>query len=196
MYRRTARGNRIGLATVGLLLLLSGAAVVLADQGVFGRLAAETRIYPQPAVAWVAGHRWAFWVAAVLALFVVLLAVRWMLVQGRSDRVRRLSIDNEADEAPGSGRTALLVAAITAAAEDQARAIIGVRRVGADVSGAQDAPELWLSIVVDENADTALIREQLQTTVLSDVRQALERPELPVYLTLQVTKKSRTRQVA
>jgi hypothetical protein len=196
MHRRTIRGNRIGLTVVAVLLLLAGAAIVTVNQQVFGTAAAAGRIYPQQVSSWVHGHHWIFWVLALAALVVALLALRWLLVQLRTDRVHQLVMDTESDLTPGSGRTSLAADAVAAAVADQAGSITGVRRAAAVLSGPRDAPELWLDVTVDENADSAGIRALLSSTVIRDARQALQMPDLTIYLTLRVGRRSTARQIA
>lgn len=196
MQRRTIRGNRVGLIIVALLLALAGAAIITVHLGVFGKTAAQTKLYPQPAARWVTGHDWIFWIAAVLAVIVALIALRWLVVQLRTDRVHRLVMDTEQNTDPGSGRTSLAAGAITAVITGDAEAITGVRNANASLSGPRDAPELWLKVTVDDNADTGAIRTLLLDNVLADARTALEMPQMPTYLTLTVSSRSTSRQVA
>ena len=196
MHRRTTRGNRTGLAAVGLALIVTGAGAVLLHLGVLGHRAAAAPIYPQEAAHWIRGHHWVFWLVACLALAIGVLALRWLLVQSRTDRVRQLSMDTESDQGPDDGRTCLLAAAVTTAAARQAETVGGVSRASAQICGRATAPELWLTVRVDEDADIAAISDEMQSSIASDVRQALEMPDLPMYLTLQVSRRRRTRQVA
>ena len=206
MHRRTTRGNRVGLGLLGLLLTLGGAALITTNLGGFGTSARDTRLYPAGAAQWVTDHRWAYWVVGVVALVLALLALRWLLLQFRTDRISRLVMDTEnaagatgtAGTAPddGSGRTWLAASAIASTISDETKAITGVRRAAVTLSGSRDAPELWLEVTVDQNADTGAIRSELIHGVLADARQALEQPGMPVYLTLQVSNRPGARQVA
>ena len=193
MHRRTAHGNRFGLGIVGALLVLIGAAIVLLHRGTFGAQAATAKIYPDTAQRFAEGHLWVYWIAATAALVIALLAPRWLLVQPRTDRVQRLVVDNERAEEAGSGRTSVTAAALVSAIEDDARAITGVRRAAVTFSGPRDAPELWMKVTVDQDADTGDIRGRLLNPILADARTALEMPEMPAYLTLVVGTKNAPR---
>ncbi|MDQ2845429.1 MAG: alkaline shock response membrane anchor protein AmaP [Actinomycetota bacterium] len=196
MYRRTTRGNRTGLTIVGLLLVLAGAAMVTVHFGVFGAAPEHQKLYPQPADTWVTNHHWIYWAAAVLALIIALLVLRWLLVQTRTDRVHRLIMDSERQPETGSGTTSLSAGALADVVIADATAITGVRSASANLTGPPDAPELWLKVTVDDNADTGVIRTRLFDGVLADVRQALEMPDLPTYLTIVVNKRTTARQVS
>ncbi|MET3807791.1 hypothetical protein ABIB25_004818 [Nakamurella sp. UYEF19] len=186
--------------------------MITVNRGGFGTVAADTRLYPPVVDQWMSGNRWVFWPLAVLALLLVLVALRWLLVQMRTDRLGRLVMDSDrldgdasadssfttgpTDRTAEAGRTSLSAGALTSAVVAEIKAITGVRQAAAALSGADDAPELWLRVTVEENADTGAIRAALVDPVLADVRQALEKPDLAVFLTLIVGKARTRRQVA
>jgi hypothetical protein len=96
MHRRTALGNRLGLAVVGSVLLLAGAALLLAACGVYGNAPSLDRLYPAAARDWVHdNHDWLWPVTAAAAILVGLVFLRWLLVQLRVDRLRHLRIDTD-----------------------------------------------------------------------------------------------------
>lgn len=193
MHRRTRRGNRLGLTFVGVVLLAAGAAVLLAHFGVFGARAAAASLYPRGGSDWIAEHRWSYWIAAALAAVAVLIALRWLLVQLRTDRVSRLSVDSDRSTGPDAGITTVTAGAVADAVGDAAERIRGVRSAHAAVSGHRDAPELWLTVTLDDDADADAVRTALQYRVVGDARTALERPDLPVYLTLDVSRGHKAR---
>lgn len=195
MHRRTSHGNRLGLSIIGLLLTITGAAIIAAHLGAFGRRAANKYIYPQPAGDWLADHRWLYWIAAAIAVILAIFALRWLLVQFRTDPVHRLTIDTERNDHPDAGVTRLTGTAVLDAIGSDAERIIGVRNATSALSGHRDAPELWLTVTIDENADSGAIRTQLFDDVLRDARTALEKPDMPAYLNLKVSNKRTARQI-
>lgn len=188
MHRRTRRGNRLGLALVGVVLILGAAAVLSAHFGVLGPRAAMETLYPGGLSDWIGQHRWSYWGIAVLMAIVALLCLRWLLVQLRTDRVGRISVDSDRHDATDAGITTVVTAAVVDAVTTASERLTGVRSTSAAVSGHRDAPELWLTITLAEDADSGAVRRVLQDSVLRDVRAALEMPDLPVYLTLDVSR--------
>ena len=196
MNRRTTRGNRVGLLLVGALLLLAGVGVALLSTGVFGADRAGQPVYPESAAQWVNANPWLWWAALAVAVVVALLALRWLVVQIRIDRIHRLSLDTDRDPDPAAGRTDASAKALTRAVEDDILGIDGVRVARADLSGHADAPELWLKVTTDNTADTAHIRRRIVDDVVRDARTALELPALPAYLTLTVSRRGPARVIA
>lgn len=195
MHRRTRRGNRLGLTVIGVLVTLAGVAVLLAHFGVLGSRVATENLYPAPAAGWLAGHRWAYWIAAAVLLVLALLAVRWLLVQLRTDRVGRLSVDSDRSDELNAGRTVLQGSALLDALDADIDAIPGVQKVSTNLSGTRDAPELWLTVTLHENSDSGAVRAVLVEKVLPNLRSFLDQPRMPAYLTLKVSTRSAARQV-
>ena len=105
--RRTARGNRVGLGLLGLILLVAGAAILIRSTGLFGGILGPPGepVYSDATVAWVHDQRpWLWLTIAAVGVLVALLALRWLLVQLRSDRLGRLMLDTDHADAPASGR--------------------------------------------------------------------------------------------
>lgn len=195
MHRRTARGNRLGLSIVGVLLLAAGVALFGAHQGWYGASGTRDVVYPKSAADFVHGNAsWLWPVVAAVGIVVGLLFLRWLLVQPRTDTVRRLPADAE-DDTAGSGRTTLLAAAVTDAVEDDVATVRGVRRARASLSGPRDAPTLWLAVTTAADADLGRLRQHLATQTLPAVRSALEQPELPAQITVAVSNHSVGRDV-
>ncbi len=195
MHRRTHRGHHLGLTLIGVLLTFSGGAMIANHLGGFGTRAATEHLYPQPATDWIAAHRWAYWIAAVVALILAGLALRWLLVQLRTDRLHRLSMDTDRDPDPHAGITTLTASAVLDAISTDIDRIPGVHKATAALSGTRDAPELWLTVTLHDNADSGTVRTQLVDTVLSDARTSLEKPDMPAYLTLKVSTRRAARQI-
>ncbi len=197
MYRRTARGNRVGLALTGLVLLAAGAALLAAHQGLYGSAGKRDVLYPASARRFVHTNAgWLWPVVAGAAIVLGLVFLRWLLVQPRTDRLRSVVVDSDDPTTPdlstSAGRTRMAASALTDAVEDDIAALDGVRRVSAALSGHRDQPELWLRVVTDVDADLPRVRRHIATTVLADARASLDRPDLPAYLTLTVSGRSRS----
>lgn len=193
MHRRTRRGNRLGLGLLGLVLLAGGAALVAAHERVFGHRAATSSVYPPAARRFVHAHGdWLWTVIAVVAIAAGLVFLRWLLVQPRVDRLRRVRLDT-ADAAPPDdggepGRTRMPADALCDVVEDEIADLRGVRRVSATLTGHADTPELWLRVATAGDADVARVRRAIVDDVVRDARQALDRPDLPAHLHLVVTR--------
>ena len=195
MHRRTRRGNRLGLTIIGMLTTLAGVAILLAHLAVFGTAASTSTLVPGQVIDWLLGHRWSFWILAVVALVLALTAVRWLLVQLRTDKVSRLAVDSDRTGATDAGRTVLQGSALLDAVDSDIDAIPGVQKASATLSGSRDAPELWLTVTLHENSDSGAVRSALVDQVLPNVRSFLEQPRMPAYLTLKVSNRSAARQV-
>ncbi len=191
MHRRTARGNRLGLILTGLLLLVGGAALLGGHQGVYGASGTKDTVYPDAASEFVHDNSgWLWPVAAALAIVLGLVFLRWLLVQPRTDTLRRLRVDSDDDSGDGSGRTTLAASAVTDAVEDDLDDVRGVRHASASLTGHGDAPTLWLSVTTDADADLGRIRRHISTTSLPAVRAALDQPDLPAQIVVEVSKRS------
>ena len=196
MHRRTARGNRLGLASTGLVLAAAGAALVLARQGLLGNVGRRDVLYPERARSFVHDNgSWLWPVVAAAAILLGLVFLRWLLVQPRTDRLRRLVVDTDehADTDPSAGRTRMPASALTGIVTDDIAALRGVRRVSAGLTGHVDSPELWLDVSTDPDADLARIHHAITTDVVGDARACLDLTRLPTHLQLSVARRTRGR---
>lgn len=194
MHRRTARGNRIGLAVLGVLLLAGGAALMLAHLDVIPN-GSDQDVYPSTVQQFVADQQqWLYWVLGIVSALIALAFLRWLLVQPRVDRISRVVVDSDLDgSAGGEGRTVMPAGSATAPVEDDIEAFAGVRRARADLGGSPDAPELWVTVHTDADADLGAIRSGITQQVVPDARASWERPDLPAYLTLIVGRRATKR---
>lgn len=191
MHRRTARGNRLGIAVLGILLLVGGLALLAANRGSYGNTAGQDPLYPVRARTFVHdNHGWLWPAVAAVAIVLGLLFLRWLLVQPRRDSLRRVRVDSDNHTDGGAGRTTMPATALTDAIEDDLTDVRGVRRATAALSGSSDRPQLWLSVTTDANANLGRIRQHLAQTTIPDAQRALELPELPTYLRLSVGRHS------
>ena len=198
MHRRTARGNRLGLALTGVLLAAAGAALLLAHQGLLGSADRRDVLYPARSRTFVHDNgSWLWPVVAAVAIVIALLFLRWLLVQPRTDRLRRLVIDTDehAGTDPSAGRTRMPAAALTDIVEEEVGALRGVRGVTAALTGHPDAPKLWLTVSTEADADVARIRRAITGGIVDDARTCLDQPHLTTYLKLCVTRRAGGRTV-
>ena len=189
---RTARGNRIGLSLTGLVLLAGGGYLLARSAGAFGAQQAADPVYPDSTVDWVHTARpWLWLTIAAVAVVVGILAVRWLLVQLRSDSLNRVVLDSDRTGEPGAGLTDLPSRAVAGAVGREIDSYPGISRVHAGLTGRPDEPELLLRVTVDPDADLARIRRRITGEALRNARTALDTAHLPTRLQLIVGRRSR-----
>jgi hypothetical protein len=151
---RTARGNRIGLSLTGLVLLAGGGYLLARSLGAFGARQAADPVYADSTVDRVhAARPWLWLIIAALAVVVGILAVRWLLVQLRSDSLSRVVLDSDRTCEPGSGRADLPARAVAGAVGREIDTYPGISGVHAGLAGRPDERELRLRVTVDPDAD-------------------------------------------
>jgi hypothetical protein len=183
----TRRANRTVLALLGFVLLAAGAAGIAAGTGLFGDGVRTNKVIPQDTRDWVAAHDW-FWLAvAAGSILIALLALRWLLAQTSTNRLRRLDVESDRS----AGRTVLSGAAVTDAVAAEIGSYRGVNSASAHLLGTRGAPTLLVHATLDGRGDPAEIRTRIQTEAVAHVRQALEAPDLPVRLELRLAGASR-----
>lgn len=187
--RRTARGNRWGLAVVGVVLAVGGGAALAAGQGLFGAGWAGTAVGEAPGAAGLPVPDWLPYAVAAVAVVVALLALRWLLVQLRGDRVRRVMLEPE----EGSGRSELVSGAAQGAVEDAVGGYPGVRRARARMQGSDRSPRLRLDVTLDDDADVVDVWSRVRGEALTDLRGSLEEDRLPTVVRLSMAAPKRNR---
>ncbi|MBQ1081899.1 hypothetical protein [Nocardiopsis sp. B62] len=193
--RRTARGNRQGLALVGVVLTSVGAVVPLLVYGPFDSLpsgvAGETlgsvvgRLSPHLSAPWVP------YAAAALAVVVTVLSLRWLLVQGRTARVSSLRLD-EGDR----GRTDVAARAACSALAREIGGYAGVRRGRAQLTESPNEPCLHLDLVLAEDADPVAVWRRCRDEALVRLRLSLGLERLPTVLRVSVSGQPSGRELA
>lgn len=192
--RRTARGNRQGLALVGVLLLAAGAAVPLLVFGPFRPspfFTGETLGSAGERIAPLLSAPWAPYVAAALAVAVVVLALRWLLVQGRSARVTSLHI-----EEGERGRTDVVARAACKALAKEVSGYPGVRRGRAQLTESSREPCLLLDLVLAEDADPVAVWQRCRNDALARLRLSLDLDRIPTVLRISVAGQPSGRELA
>lgn len=192
--RRTARGNRIGLGLLGLALLVAGAAIVIRATGAFAGLLgpAGDPVYSDATASWVHDQRSWLWLAiAAVGVLAALVAVRWLLVQLRSDRLGRLMVDTDHRDVPASGRADVPAGVVTGAVGREVDGYRGVQRIRVVLTGRPDQPELRLTVTADPDADLSRLRRRITGEALTHARAALDTERLTTHLQLIVGRRAR-----
>lgn len=184
---RSAGGARWGTILVGLVLLAAGVSTILLVAGVFG---ANRRLRPvldpmivdaltaQPVVSRV--------VAIVAGLLLVVLGLVWAARSLRPESRPDLVLDG------GEGTEIRIDSGAAAdAVADGALALPGVTRARARMVGSAARPAVRVVVWVDEDADdlsgtVTEICRRLDAEVLTEVRDALGQPDLPVAVRLEL----------
>ena len=195
MTARTRRGNRMGLALCGVLLLAAGAYIILRGFKVLGsRQQATDPVYTHDTANWIHDQRpWIWLTITAVAVIVFLLALRWLLVQFRTDRLGRIALDSNDNDGPDAGPADLPTGTLTAAIGEEINNYPGVRRVNTQITGHPDRPALTLQVVVDPDADLPGLRRRVVGEAVAHARTALADP-LPTTLRLAVAARSRPSQ--
>lgn len=175
MSNRTARGNRIGLAVVGLVLI-AAAAVALARglglrRSLFGR--AADSVTNQRVRAFAADHMWLWIALAVVAILIALLALRWLVVQTRSESLGTLRLESDTRR----GGTTLPAGALTAELRRDLDESLYPRRTSATLTGRSARPRLALTVTLEPDADPAAAKQRIQEA-LDRLRRAMETDRL------------------
>lgn len=184
MHRRTTRLNRVVFVLLGLVLLAAGGFLLARHFDWIDRLPSSERIYSRSEARWLHDHHW-FWYAVVAAAAVIgLLALRWLLVQPRIDRLRTLRIEDDGEQ---RGRTVMAGDVIADAVEEDIEDLHGVARARVIVIGSPDAPELVVRVAAQPGADLAEIHDRVVTDALAAARLALDAEDVPAQIHLMVS---------
>ncbi|MFE6450038.1 hypothetical protein [Nocardiopsis dassonvillei] len=190
--RRTARGNRLGLFLTGLVLLVGGAAGLAVGGGLFGDGPAAAPLTGLEPVARALAWPWTPHAAAAVALVLTVLTVRWLLVQGRAHRPRRLLVG--ADTA--AGRTEVSPSAAGNALVAQLSAHPRVVRGRARFTESAREPRLWLDLVLTEEADPVEVWHACRDEGVGSLRESLELERLPTVVRMSASGRSGGRDLA
>jgi hypothetical protein len=185
------RINRTVLLIVGLLMAAAGLAVTLASSGTFGT-AWAARVLTDNRVSTYAGGqgRWLWPVIGVVALVILLLALRWLVaILFGTDRIRDLGL-----RTGDRDRVTLAGSAVGDAVSAEIATYRGVRAARAKLTGSDERPVLAIRVDTDLDADLAAVRDRIERDAVAHARQALDRPDLPVRLDLE-TKAQQGRRV-
>jgi hypothetical protein len=186
------RTNRFMALLLAVLLIAAGGIGAAAGYGAFGSLTEHGALTANRVGAFIGRNGdWLWPVAAVVALVVALLALRWLLTLLLStDRSGDLAVANGSSV---RGRTTLASGALTAAVSEEIRGYRGVDSARSRLVGDPEEPALVVNVSLEDTADLALLRRRIETGALAHARTALGNPSLPTRLDLGVATNRSTR---
>jgi len=181
------RSNRVALLLLGLLLLAGGAAGVLAGAGTFDAATPDRALADNPVSRYVGDNgQWLWPVAAVVALTVLVLVARWLYaVLFSTDRIRALKLRTDSQTAE---RTTLSASAVASAVRHEIENYPGVRAAKVRFIGEAEQPQVAVTVYADGDIDLAALHDRVEHGALAHARQALDQPELPIRLDLELTR--------
>ena len=199
MDRRTARGNRLGLAVVGVLLVAGGGAALARGLGLLAGplgLPAAQPLLNAAERSFAKDTSWFWYVVAAVAVIIAVLALRWLFVQARSGALRVLRVPGATGGAQAAGgRTRMPARAASRAVTDELSAHRSIARAGAVLTGSPSAPRLRLSVTADQDCDWPRVRDTLGGEALAHLRRALELDALPTRIHVHLSRTSIGREV-
>lgn len=193
MGSRADRLNRALLTLLGLLLLTAGAAGLLFGLGAFGEQRAQAGVLSDDVERFVVEQAPWFWpLVAVVLVALALLALRWLLLQVRTDRVGDLDLTERRNE----GETHVDAGAVTDALVAATEATPGVDSASARLVSVRGDDRLVLAVRLADRADLAAVRRQLAEGPLADLRSCLGEACPPVRVELEPSTKGSSRVVS
>jgi len=174
MRRDPDRRNAAVLTGLALVLLGAGAYGLSRGYGAFGDARGADPVLTDDARRFVARNADWFWpAAAVVALVLAWLGLRWLVAQISTPAVHHLPV-----RADGPGRTELLASGATAALAGDIEGYPGVRSARARLVGDHPVPEVEVTVEVHDGADVPAVRRRIEEHALVRFGQALELTEL------------------
>ncbi|WP_241479614.1 hypothetical protein [Nocardiopsis lucentensis] len=135
---------------------------------------------------------WTAHAVALGATAVTLLAVRWLLVQARTNRLRWLRPGPDT----GAGCTGVAAVAVGAALVDRLRSDPRVLRGRARFTECAREPRLWLDLELTEDADPVDVWRGVREDGLTSLRLSLELERLPTVIRVTVPRRPTGRRLA
>lgn len=174
MRRGPDRLNAAVLTVLAIILLGVGAYGLARGYGAFGDARASDPLLTEDIRDFVSRNSDWFWpLAAVLALLVAWLGLRWLLAQLSTAAVGHLPV-----RADGPGHTELLGSGATSALALDIEGYPGVRSASARLIGDHPVPEVSVTVDVHDDADIPAVRRQIEEHALVRFRSALELTKL------------------
>jgi hypothetical protein len=168
------RLNSVVLSAIALALIGVGGYGLARGYGAFGDRRADDPVLSDEVRDAVTRNGDWFWpVAAVVALLLAWLGLRWLLAQLSTPTVSRLPV-----RADGPGHTELASAGATAALARDIEEYQGVRAAHARLVGDHPVPEVEVSVDVHDDADLPAVRRRIEEHALARFRSALELSKL------------------
>ncbi|GAA3114716.1 hypothetical protein [Streptosporangium carneum] len=193
MDRKTVRGNRLGLLIMGLLLVLLGGYTLARGAHALPQTVApggEPLVNDPVRAAFARYDPWLWWAIAAAAVVLALFGLRWLLVQGRRDRLGDFRL-----ESGSGGVTDVRTSTVANAVAGEVVAHPAVLSASASMVGTREHPAVRLRVVADENAPMSVIRERLGAYAIPHMRQALELEHVPAVARVSLEEPSHSRRV-
>jgi len=192
MSGRADRLNRVVLSLLGLLLLLVGLAGLLPGSGLLGDdIAGRPVLHPDTAGFVGRNDAWLWPVIALVAVLLSLLALRWLLLQLRTDRVDHVDLTTLRRK----GETHVDAGAITTSLVDAVERCPGVDAASSRLVRLRGREQLLLHVRLADRADIADTRQQLTDGPVRELLQALGENCPPLVVELEPSTKGRARAV-
>jgi hypothetical protein len=181
------RTNRTMMLVFALLLIAVGLGAGAASIGGYGTGTAHSHLMANPTGHFIGANGiWLWPVAAVAALIVALIALRWLIaLLFSTDRSGDLLIRSGS----GAGRTTLASGALTDAVAEEIEGYRGVNSARARLIGDREDPKLVVTAGLEQTADFAALRQRIETEALTHARHALGDMALPTQLELTISTK-------
>lgn len=189
MRNRTDRLNRVLLVLLGLVFLLAGAGAILLGRGVFGSSNAHRGIIDDAVgKPFIDNASWLWWAIGAVTLVLALLALYWLIVQLRIERIGGVTL-----QARPTGESTISARALTGAIRADAESVDGVNRAHARLMRDDRDPELVLSVWLREGADLGRVRHELEATTITHARDALGGGRIKTWLRVEIDTAERVR---
>ncbi|MEP6599813.1 MAG: alkaline shock response membrane anchor protein AmaP [Actinomycetota bacterium] len=181
------RTNRAMMVVLALLLLAAGGVGIIASFGVLKPAYKHRTLLHNSVSHYIGHHGDLLWpAAAVVALVIVLLSLRWLLsLLFSTDRAHDLDVAGGG----GTGKTTLNPAALNAAVVQEIEGLPGVDSAKARIIGAEDDPELVVTARLQQGVDLVAARHRIVDGPLRNARTAMDRADMPIQLDLLVSTK-------
>lgn len=192
MGARADRLNRILLTLLGLVLLVAGTGTLVAGSGVLGRDVAEQRVLHPDTGSFIERNAGWLWPAvALVAVLLALLALRWLLLQLRSDRIEEVDLTRTRR----SGETHVDTAALTSALVDAVQDCPGVDGATVRLVRARGREQLLMHVRLADRADIAATRTQLAEGPIEQLLQVMGEQAPAVVVELEPSTRGSSRTV-
>ncbi len=181
MRQTAARLNRTWLTVLGILLLLSGFAVVAIGTGLLqsAARAAGLRVTGPDATNRLFGAEaataftlpWVVVLTALVGVVVALIGLAWLIAQiPRSNQAKPFRLHDTAE----TGLTRCAPSVLTDAVEAQIKTLAGVQAASAVLRGTASQPDLTVKVTASDRTDIARLLETVQNRVAADFGGALD----------------------
>jgi hypothetical protein len=176
------RINRGALTAVGLLLVAVGVLTVLLGAGVLLPDRVDSPVLAPEVSGFAADTGWFWPVAAAAGVVLALLALRWLLLQLRSNHLGDIAVEDDRSR----GETVLAPSAVTGAVDAEIGSFHGVEAAVSSLREHHGRTLLLIRVRLDGRAGVAQVREAIEDRAVAHARQALDAPDLEARIEITV----------